>query len=127
MCTYLGDTTGVEEEGADPLAANEGGRVQHSQLVPVQVQHRRVHRDQGRDRSMGPEVRQDLVNQCAADPDPGSGAFLTPGSGIVLTNIGMRVGIAPYDLQSDRILLTNIGIRVGIVPMGLAVRQDLIN
>ncbi len=59
---YLGDAASVEEEGADPLAANEGGRIQHPQLVPVQVQHRRVHRDQGRDRHMGPAVRRDLIN-----------------------------------------------------------------
>ena len=50
----LGDLTGVEEEGADALAANEGGRVQHPQPIPVQVQHRRVHRYQGRDCGMEP-------------------------------------------------------------------------
>jgi hypothetical protein len=51
---YLGDAAGVEEQGADPLPADKGGAVQHSQLVPVQVQHRRVHRDQRRDRRVRP-------------------------------------------------------------------------
>jgi hypothetical protein len=51
---YLGDAAGVKEEGADSLPADKGGAVQHSQLVPVQVQHRRVHRDQRRDRRVRP-------------------------------------------------------------------------
>jgi hypothetical protein len=44
------------------------------------------HRDQGRDCPMGPADRQDLINY----------------------NSGIRVGIVPWDLQTDRIFLTNI-------------------
>ena len=51
---YLCDTAAVEEEGSNPLPANEGWTVQDPQLVTIQVERGRVHRDQGGDRGVVP-------------------------------------------------------------------------